>query len=126
MQIQEFGLQNQPVVLLLENKDTIESKSEELFDEMTHKYHIIVMTQDKKNSMEVDLQEVDDVAKMLSTQYQNKIYAFCSVADSWDIAKYLLLKKEIISDKTIIESSNSRPNQFILSQLDMFADSLTE
>lgn len=106
MKIYEYGEQEAPVVLLLDNTEKFS------YGEHCENFHIVHVCPEKFDSDN----EAKEIREFISSHYNGKVFALTSVAREWLMAQKLL-NSGICCDHIIIEGSQETPRHLIWESL---------
>lgn len=121
MTFEEYGKNGLPVVLLLHKGGLSSLEEKNQFEELNNTYHLVapVLTGSGKDT--ICKTEEAEISEYVNKRYDGKVFAVCSMTDSWKLAHYVLQDKGISSDKTILEIGCD-PGEMIISSLEEIAE----
>lgn len=113
MTINEYGKENEKVVLIIHNdQDSGWDKSEGI-KECGKNYHIVALSLNEKEDKEA-------LGRYLKESCHNQVYAICAFHNEWNICTYLMQNKDLEYQKIVVEENpreSGRMLQHYISQM---------
>lgn len=119
MTFEEYGENGLPVVLLLHKGELNDLESKAELEKLDNTYHLVVPI--LKSGKDIPCQtEETEISEYIQRRYDGKVFAVCSMTDSWKLARCVLQDNSIHSDKAIMEIG-CFPREMIISALEEIA-----